>query len=55
MAVLESGFIVWGYLLLYVLLTAAYYAWSAYRDRRDRGTGRTTRPAGSAREGSHDG
>jgi hypothetical protein len=55
MAVLESGFIVWGYLVLYVLLTGAYYVWSAYQDRRERGIGRTTRPAGSASEGSHGG
>jgi hypothetical protein len=55
MAVLESGFIVWGYLLLYVLLTAAYYVWSARRDRRERSTEQPRCPSGSASEGSHRG
>jgi hypothetical protein len=55
MAALGAGFIVWGYLVLYVLLTAAYYIWSAHRDRRERGIGQPTQPSRGATEGSHDG
>lgn len=37
-AIFDTGFIVWGYLLLYVLLTVAYFLWSAGRARREDAT-----------------
>ena len=36
MSPFDPGFMFWGYFLLYALLVAAYYAWMAVINRRER-------------------
>jgi hypothetical protein len=35
MSIFDAGYIVWGYLALYVVLTVAYFGWMAALNRRD--------------------
>ena len=36
MSIFDAGFIMWGYFLIYVLITVAYYAWMTARNRSER-------------------
>ena len=36
MSVFETGFIMWGFFVLYLLFIIAYYGWMAALNRRDR-------------------
>lgn len=36
MSIFDAGFIMWGYFLIYVLITVAYYGWMTARNRNER-------------------
>lgn len=35
MSIFDAGFILWGYLALYIAITAAYLCWMVAMNRRD--------------------
>ncbi|WP_157552620.1 hypothetical protein [Jiangella gansuensis] len=47
MSIFEAGFIFWGFLALYIVLTAAYFGWMSTQNRRDARRG-AERDAGRA-------
>ncbi|MBB5787032.1 hypothetical protein [Jiangella mangrovi] len=35
MSIFEAGFVFWGYLAIYIVLTLAYFGWMAALNRRE--------------------
>ena len=36
MSIFDAGFMVWGFFLIYVLITVAYFVWMAARNKNER-------------------